>query len=43
LLNKFPAKGLVALGWTESGVRHMTNSKRPIDKPQDATGLKKKA
>ena len=40
LLTKFPAKGLVALGWTENGFRHMTNNKRPIVKPADAAGLK---
>jgi tripartite ATP-independent transporter DctP family solute receptor len=40
LLSKFPAKGLVALAWTENGFRHMTNSKRSIVKPEDASGLK---
>lgn len=40
ILTKFPAKGLVALAWTENGFRHMTNSKRPIVKPADAAGLK---
>ncbi len=40
LLTKFPAKGLVALSWTENGFRHMTNSKRAIVKPEDAKGLK---
>jgi tripartite ATP-independent transporter DctP family solute receptor len=40
ILTKFPAKGLVALSWTENGFRHMTNSKRPIIKPADAAGLK---
>jgi len=40
LLAKFPAKGLVALVWTENGFRHMTNNKRPIIKPEDASGLK---
>ena len=40
LLTKFPAKGLVALGWTENGFRHMTNNKRAIVKPADAAGLK---
>ena len=40
LLAKFPAKGLVALVWTENGFRHMTNSKRPINKPEDTKGLK---
>ena len=40
ILTKFPSKGLVALAWTENGFRHMTNSKRPIVKPDDAKGLK---
>ncbi len=40
LLTKFPSKGLIALAWTENGFRHMTNSKRPIVKPADASGLK---
>jgi tripartite ATP-independent transporter DctP family solute receptor len=40
ILTKFPSKGLVALAWTENGFRHMTNSKRPIIKPADASGLK---
>ncbi len=40
LLTKFPAKGLIALAWTENGFRHMTNSKRSIVKPEDAAGLK---
>jgi tripartite ATP-independent transporter DctP family solute receptor len=40
LLTKFPPKGLVALVWTENGFRHITNSKRPIVKPDDTKGLK---
>ena len=40
ILGKFPSKGLVALAWTENGFRHMTNSVRPIVKPEDAKGLK---
>ncbi|MEY5029960.1 C4-dicarboxylate ABC transporter substrate-binding protein [Limnohabitans sp. MMS-10A-160] len=40
ILTKFPSKGLIALAWTENGFRHMTNSKRPIVKPADASGLK---
>ena len=40
LLGKFPAKGLVALAWTENGFRHMTNNKHAIVKPSDAAGLK---
>lgn len=40
MLAKFPAKGLVALAWSENGFRHMTNSKRPITTAADANGLK---
>ncbi len=40
ILSKFPSKGIIALGWTENGFRHMTNSKRAIMKPADAAGLK---
>jgi tripartite ATP-independent transporter DctP family solute receptor len=40
LLAKFPAKGLIAIAWTENGFRHMTNSKRPINTPDDVKGLK---
>ena len=40
LLQKFPPKGLVALGWGENGFRHMTNSKRPVNVPDDLNGLK---
>jgi len=40
ILAKFPAKGLVALAWTENGFRHMTNSKHAIVKPADSAGLK---
>lgn len=40
ILSKFPSKGIIALGWTENGFRHMTNSKREIVKPADAAGLK---
>jgi tripartite ATP-independent transporter DctP family solute receptor len=40
ILSKFPSKGLVALAWTENGFRHMTNNKRAIVKPTDASGLK---
>nr|WP_110400045.1 TRAP transporter substrate-binding protein [Sphaerotilus hippei] len=40
LLAKFPAKGLVALAWSENGFRHMTNNKRPIHSVTDAGGLK---
>jgi tripartite ATP-independent transporter DctP family solute receptor len=40
LLSKFEAKGFKALAWTENGVRHMTNNKRPINEPGDLKGLK---
>jgi len=40
LLAKFPAKGIVGLAWAENGFRHMTNSKRPVNAPEDLKGLK---
>ncbi len=40
LLQKFPSKGLVALAWCENGFRHMTNSKHPVNAPDDLKGLK---
>ena len=40
MLTKFPAKGIVALAWGENGFRHMTNSKRPVNAPDDLKGLK---
>lgn len=40
ILKKMQAKGLVGLAWTENGFRHMTNSKHPIVKAEDAKGLK---
>ncbi len=40
LLQKFPAKGIVALGWAENGFRHMTNSKHAVNAPDDLRGLK---
>ncbi|HTR59799.1 MAG TPA: TRAP transporter substrate-binding protein [Casimicrobiaceae bacterium] len=40
LLAKFPPKGLIGLAWAENGFRHMTNSKRPVNQPEDLKGLK---
>ncbi len=40
LLGKFPSKGIVALAWGENGFRHMTNSKRAVNAPDDLKGLK---
>ena len=33
-------KGVVGLGWGENGFRELTNSKRPVRKPEDLEGLK---
>lgn len=40
LLAKFDSKGFKALAWAENGFRHMTNSKRAINAPEDLKGLK---
>lgn len=40
LSDKSAAKGLVVLGYWDNGIRHMTNSKRPITKVEDMKGLK---
>ena len=40
LIETLPAKGLVALGYWDLGFRNVTNSKRPITKPEDLEGLK---
>lgn len=40
LLQKFAAKGMIALAWGENGMRHLTNSRRPIVTPDDLKGLK---
>jgi TRAP-type C4-dicarboxylate transport system substrate-binding protein len=40
MLTKFDAKGFKALAWAENGVRHMTNSKRAVNAPEDLKGLK---
>jgi len=40
LLQKFPSKNIVALAWAENGFRHMTNSKRAVNAPEDLKGLK---
>jgi tripartite ATP-independent transporter DctP family solute receptor len=40
MLQKFPPKNIVALAWAENGFRHMTNSKRPVNVPEDLKGLK---
>jgi tripartite ATP-independent transporter DctP family solute receptor len=40
LLAKLPDKGLVGLTFWDLGFRNVTNSKRPITKPEDLEGLK---
>ena len=40
MLDRFRQHDLVALGWGENGMRHITNSLRPIHAPEDLRGLK---
>jgi TRAP-type transport system periplasmic protein len=40
LSDKSAEKGLIVLGYWDNGIRHMTNSKRPITKVEDMKGLK---
>ncbi|WP_284619235.1 TRAP transporter substrate-binding protein [Aquabacterium humicola] len=40
MLKAFEPKGFKALAWGENGVRHMTNSKRAVNSPDDLKGLK---
>lgn len=40
LAGKSAEKGLIVLGYWDNGIRHMSNSKRPLLKPEDLKGLK---
>ncbi|MDM0076172.1 TRAP transporter substrate-binding protein [Variovorax sp. J2P1-59] len=40
LSKRTAAKGMVVLGYWDNGIRHVTNSKRPIKAPADIKGLK---
>ena len=40
MLQKFEAKGIHALAWGENGFRNMTNSRHPVNGPDDLKGLK---
>jgi tripartite ATP-independent transporter DctP family solute receptor len=40
LAKDLPAKGIRILAYWENGLRQITNSKRPIEKPEDLKGLK---
>jgi tripartite ATP-independent transporter DctP family solute receptor len=42
ILAKNKDQKLVALGYFENGFRHITNNKRPINKPDDIRGLKQR-
>ncbi len=37
---RFGKVGMLPLGWWDNGIRHITNSKRPINTPADLKGLK---
>ncbi|GBD49800.1 TRAP transporter substrate-binding protein [Methylopila sp. Yamaguchi] len=37
---RFEKIGMLPLGWWDNGIRNITNSKRPIQKPEDLKGLK---
>ena len=39
LATKFEGVGIVPLAWWDNGIRHITNSKRPIATPADLQGL----
>jgi tripartite ATP-independent transporter DctP family solute receptor len=39
LLNKLGEEGIKGLAWWENGFRHITNSKGPIETPEDLQGL----
>jgi tripartite ATP-independent transporter DctP family solute receptor len=40
LAQKTLDKGMVVLGYWDNGIRHMSNSKKPILKPEDLKGMK---
>ncbi|MBL8589930.1 MAG: TRAP transporter substrate-binding protein [Methylobacteriaceae bacterium] len=37
---RFAKVNMTPLGWMDNGIRHITNSKRPINLPEDLKGLK---
>jgi len=37
---RFTRVGMMPLGWWDNGIRHITNSKRSINQPEDLKGLK---
>lgn len=40
LARRFEALGLLLIGYWDNGIRHVTNSRRPIRTPEDLRGLK---
>lgn len=40
LADKTADKGMVVLGYWDNGIRHMSNSKKPLNRPEDLKGLK---
>jgi tripartite ATP-independent transporter DctP family solute receptor len=40
IARKSEAKGLILLGFMDNGIRHTSNNKHPIEKPDDVKGLK---
>jgi tripartite ATP-independent transporter DctP family solute receptor len=40
LAQKSADKGMIVLGYWDNGIRHMSNSKKPILKPEDLKGMK---
>jgi tripartite ATP-independent transporter DctP family solute receptor len=40
IADRFIAVGIRSLGWFENGFRNITNSERPVTKPEDMAGLK---
>ncbi len=40
LAAKTEEKGMIVLGYWDNGIRHMSNSKRPLNNPADMNGLK---
>lgn len=40
LLEEIGGNDLVGLAWSENGFRHVTNSRRPVETPDDLAGLK---
>lgn len=40
LKKRMAEKGLILIDWWDNGIRHITNSKKPIPKPADLAGMK---